>query len=170
MCMWSQQTSIMLVPSLSREVDVGLLPPSWCGRVSLQEVITLLQPNESWYILGPRTVDRTATRLSHLLGQGGHKSAHLCPSKVVCRSTSQEDRSPPVVCLGGLSPKTYFLDSRPLLPVVEGEQPLCFEVVFSIGCTGFCLCLWEVLLTWARKKNSHSMKFPTHPRGTLSSL
>ena len=92
--------------------------------------------------------------LSHLLGQGGHKSAHLCPSKVICWSTSQEDRSPPVVCLGRLSPKTYFLDSRLLSPVVEGKRLLCFEVVFYIGCTGSCLCLWEVLLTQAGKKNS----------------
>ena len=131
----------MLVPSLSREAAVGLLPPSWCGRASLQEVITLLQLNESWSIPVPRAVDGRAMWLSHLLGQGGHKSDHMCPSKVICWLTSQEDRSPLVVCLGGLSPKTYFLDSRSLLPVEDGERPLCFEVVFSIGCMCSCLCL-----------------------------
>ena len=148
------QTPTRLVPSFSREVDVGLLPPSRCGSAFLQEVFTLLQANESWPIPGPRTVGGIARWLAHLLEQGGHNSGHLCPSKVVCWSTSQEDRSPPEVCLGGVSTKTYFLDSRSSSSLEDGERPLCLKVVYSMWGTDLS-CLWEVLLTRAGKKNSH---------------
>ena len=145
------QTPTRLVPSFSCEVDVGLLPPSQCGRAFLQEVFTLLQTDESWPIPGPRAVGGIARWLAHLLEQGGHKSGHLCPSKVVLWSTSQEDRSPPEVCLGGVRTKPYFLDSQSSLSLADGERPLCLEVVYSMGGTDLS-CLWEVLLTRVREK------------------
>ena len=145
------QTPTRLVPSFSHEVDDGLLPPSQCGSAFLQEVITLLQADESWPISGPRTVGGVARWLAHLLGQGGHKSGHLCPLKVVCWSTSQEDRSPPVVCLGGVRTKTYFLDSRLLLSFEDGERSLCLEVVYSMG-GRICLVFGEVLFNTGQKK------------------
>ena len=153
MCMGFWQTPTRLVSSFSHEVDNGLLSPSRCGSAFLQEVFTLLQADESWSIPGPRTVSGVARWLAHHLGQGGHRGDHLCPSKVVCWSTSQEDRSPPVVCLGGVRPKTYFLDSWPSLSLEEGKHPLCLVVVCSMR-GWICLSLERCCLTWAGKKNS----------------
>ena len=150
------QTPTRLVPSFSHEVDDGLLPPSRCGSAFLQEVFTLLQADESWSIPGPRSVGGVARWLAHHLGRGGHKSDHLCPSKVVCWSTSQEDRSPPVVCLGGVRTKTYFLDSRSSSSFEDSERPLCLEVVYSMGGTDLS-CLGEVLFNTGRKKNSQKI-------------
>ena len=144
------QTPTWLVPSFSHVVDVGLLPPSRCGSAFLQEVFTLLQANESWSIPGPRTVGGVARWLAHHLGWGGHKSDHLCPSKVVCWSTSQEDRRPPVVCLGGVRPKTYFLDSRPSLPWRKAIG-LCVLRWCVPWRDGFVLS-WEVLSNTGQKK------------------
>ena len=152
------QTPTRLVPSFSREGDDGLLPPSLCGSAFLQEVFTLLQADESWSIPGPRTVGGVARWLAHLLGQGGHKSGHLSPSKVNCWSTSQEDRSPPEVCLGGVRTKTYFLDSRLSSSLEDGERPLCLEVVYSMWGTDLS-CLGEVLFNTGRKKELSNCYF-----------
>ena len=146
------QTPTRLVSSFSHEVDNGLLSPSRCGSAFLQKVFTLLQADEPWPIPGPRTVGGVARWLAHHLGQGGHRGDHLCPSKVVFWLTSQEDRSPPVVCLGGVRPKTYFLDSQPSLSLEEGERPLCLVVEYSMR-GRICLSLGRCCLTRARKKN-----------------
>ena len=152
-CMGFWQTPSRLVSSFSHEVDDGLPSPSQRGRAFLQEVFTLLQADESWSIPGPRTVGGVAQWLAHHLGRGGHRGDHLCPSKVVCWSTSQEDRSPPVVCLGGVRPKTYFLDSQPSLSLEDSNRHLCLEVVCSME-GRISLVLLRCCLTRAGKKNS----------------
>ena len=91
---------------------VCLLPLVRWVKTSLQRAVTLLQTRETWNIPEPRTGNKAASWPPCSLGWSGHKSVHLHPSRKNCWSASQEDRSPPVVNLGGVSSKTYFLSSR----------------------------------------------------------
>ena len=116
-------------------------------------VFLLVLVKESGTILYIRTGQKTAWWPSRTVGSGTQKVVCHPPSLVKYWSTNQEDKSPPIVCLGGLEAKVYLLAFLTSDSPWEGELALVVWVEEDMKWADWFLG-WEVWFARAGKKNS----------------